>query len=323
MGEVYSLDINGKTNIVVKISKTPPLKQLEKCLTKRLHRYDYRDSDRKGKIIIPPGSYLCMDERYSEYMLGLLVSNTTPNLNYVRIMGFATCYKPELRQYTFMEKISMSLIDAVSDDLVTENDMVSILLQLILSLKYLQTNMIMHNDLHVGNIFLDEIDKDTVYDGVHLNQIDYICYNRNLYVPKGKYIVKLGDWGFGCKYGNRMILNKSVMEGSTKIPLPNWFFPLYDLVFSLCDIYVHTEDRSPLLKSLMNYVTDSDWSRPGTKKKLIMGQYKGMNLNTRPKLEYLYENQTRYKSVDDLLGNSDSPIYGYTHKPNTSRILYV
>jgi serine/threonine protein kinase len=151
-----------------------------------------------------------------------------------------------------MERITSDLRSA--DDL-TQGDLISIVAQILIAVLFYQSIFkISHNDLHTGNIFLEKITNKTKYNGKYLKDYGFISYNiygKEYYVPLGRYLVKIGDWGLSCKYSKPMVLSQLVIdsfagrdkyfdEGTFRQAMsiiPNVYRPSYDLIFTLIAIY--------------------------------------------------------------------------------------
>jgi len=129
----------------------------------------------------------------------------------------------------------------------------SIVLQIIIAIaNYQERFWISHNDLHLENIFLLKIPNGYKYNGRDISKVDYFEYTykkRKIYIPNVGLLVKLGDWGMSCKFSVRQIYNNPVMKGLVDysaqymngkvgyLYMPNYYFPEYDLAFSLRDLY--------------------------------------------------------------------------------------
>jgi hypothetical protein len=62
------------------------------------------------------------------------------------------------------------------------------------------------------------------------------------------FIIKIGDWGFGCKYSRPKICYKNVLgDEGIFLSLPKKYMPQYDLFFALHRIfdYVNYDDKEP------------------------------------------------------------------------------
>jgi serine/threonine protein kinase len=213
-----------------------------------------------GKIVMMPfylakcsPNYICAPQ-YSEYIISLLAGNlkrSGVSINFIDMFLFSTCKKGNnVLQYTFMEKIDTTLGDVVPDicrysyeginPVWDKNEVISIFIQTLHAVATYQRKLrIVHGDLHQDNIFLDEIEETSEWKGQKIAEADYFRYvidGVEVLVPAGKYIVKIGDWGYGCKYapdGKAEIcnvkVNKNTLGGGDKVP--TYYEPAYDLVF--------------------------------------------------------------------------------------------
>jgi serine/threonine protein kinase len=314
-GKVFEIKIKG-TNAVYVLKKplsdaSPQAESL--CLIDKNKEF-HMNGGTIRRLNIPPGSYICENELYSEYMIGLLATNIKPNINILSVLDFATCYSPTVKQYIFMEKIDSDLITALHKEIMTDEDIHSIVLQLLVTIKLYNQYKIQHNDLHTGNVFIKKIKNNTLVNGKNVGQYTHLAYKvsgRVIYVPVKKYLVKIGDWGMSCKYSDPMILNKNVMEG--RITTPNWYCPISDVLFSLIDMSIEIGESgmpvNQLVEDILNYATGDDWLYNQnrvfdyTKQRLV--------------LKNLYDKTSTgvYKTVDDVLFSPKSPVSAYLEKP--------
>lgn len=222
-------------------------------------------------IMIPAGSYVC-DNVYTEYVImALLASIQKGNMSrhFLQGVDFNTCdqnintipwefsktmdrsVKTATMQYFAIELIDKSLDDllkaAIRDPmLLTSNDYASIILQSLFAMAtYQELYKINHSDLHTGNIFIKLI-KPTAHQDTHY-EYRIIKNNKILetyYIPISRYLVKIGDFGFACKYSKPIVAFNDVVIGSYP-SVPNWYCPGYDVAFffkSIYDaVYVHID----------------------------------------------------------------------------------
>lgn len=228
--------------------------------TEQLH---YRTTNNNSQVI-PAGSYVCDNVAYSEYILSLIVSDfyrTGKSINFIEMFGFATCKnidksilklskKESYSQYIFMEKISFSLRKLVEKTSLTENDVRSIVIQTIFAIGCMETyGNISHNDLHPDNIFLEVIDESTLFQGKSVHSSDFFHYSfngENIFFPRGRYIVKLGDFGFGVKWSAPIVAPLAVIEDLSRGWMPNFYSETYDTAYfilsMLVELQVSTDD---------------------------------------------------------------------------------
>ena len=185
------------------------------CLTREgftISRHDWN-----GETIIPAGSYVCKTNTFSEYMISLIVSNFFEkgiSANFLSTLSFFTCFKPkyELHSHTIMQKIDGHIKEIGTID---ESEMFALYIQIIHAICVYQTQFIMHLDLHLKNIFYEIIKPDTTFRGVSLFDAKYFEYKvggTSLFIPNTGKLIKIGDWGFACKYIPPMIFNQFVLE---------------------------------------------------------------------------------------------------------------
>ena len=201
-------------------------------------------------IEVDADNYICSNNVYSEYMIGVLCSSLSEYLNnsrgfgcrnFVFVTDFATCTSNnKFLQYVFMEKIDRDLDYIMThgyDDIYTP----SILFQCFFAIyTYEFMYQMNHNDLHFGNIFIRI-----------LPNIKYLCYKfkQNTYYIPTKYLVKIGDYGLSCKYSEPMILNKEIMDNEITDVIPNFYNTCYDVMCLLLSMV----DYSKYIKNLLNH----------------------------------------------------------------------
>jgi hypothetical protein len=216
------------------------------CLTtteRKIHRLDYN-----AVVTIPPGSYLCYDETFSEYVISLLVSKLYTQklcINFIETLAFYGCPRPEkssMNLYTIMQLIDGTLAKLIKKVHLIYTDLDGLYIQLLAAIgAYQNAYMIVHGDLHTNNIFVEKINESTMWGEHKVSEYDVFSYSvggTNVYFPASKYIIKIGDWGLACKYSPRMVCNLNTMytgydQGDEEGPwLPNWFEPSYDMLFA-------------------------------------------------------------------------------------------
>jgi hypothetical protein len=121
----------------------------------------------------------------------------------------------------------------------------------------IQSEKIMHNDVHQDNIFISKVTNDTKFNGERLVDYDYFIYkigSVEIYTPRTKFIAKIGDWGYACKYSEPKVLNLDILKSSIK--RPTFYSAAYDVVFFCSMIY----DMSPssFMKRITKWITHSD-----------------------------------------------------------------
>lgn len=220
----------------------------------------------KTEFLVPKGSYACKVGAYSEYIISLLTSDlykTQKSINFIDVFGFATCEKSnnEYHQFIFMEKITLPLDSALAKNLIDEESMMSILIQTSFAIEVLQSSFqINHNDLHHGNVFLEEITPETMYNNKYINKFTHFQYNYNsstVVFPRGKYIVKLGDYGFSVKWSSPIVANlRSLSDGYNGMN-PNFYSTKFDLATLIYTIKAHLETLkrpSEIITSLQKFI---------------------------------------------------------------------
>jgi len=229
-----------------------------RCITKTPTRYR-RVVEPHDNIVYPAGSYICENHAFSEYLIGLLMgqlAKSGKSMNFIRMDAMVTCADPvddpEVHApmtYTFMERISGSVKSLASDEGLTEEELRSIVIQTLHAIVvYQREYKVMHNDLHPGNVMYVKVTEETMWNDKRLMDYDYIQYDiRDLsdgsvdtfYLPRPAYIVKIGDFGFSCKYSSPVVAAKRVFNDGISTPsyvgpwMPNFYNAAYDPLYTL------------------------------------------------------------------------------------------
>lgn len=233
-----------------------------------------------GGTQLEKGDVVC-DMVYTEYLIALLIGRIAQSgrsINFFDTFYFATCDGPESKKYhyTFMEKIDRDLdstLGCVSEKsygtkVITKAKypqiMSYLLIQILHAIGVMQsTYQIVHGDLHTGNIFLDVVSPSTTFNDQSLLDAHYYEYRVNgtsIYIPGGKacpFIVKLGDWGFACKYSPRKVMNAEVAEhGMTRgkrMWIPNFYSRSYDVVHVVSVLY-ELNPSNPFIAGIASFI---------------------------------------------------------------------
>lgn len=235
--------------------------------------------------------YAC-DSAYSEYLLAIITGNfvnTGVCINFVDTFAFATCKGPNVvKQYMFMEQEDGIFFHYYNEIFKKEGmrGVESFFIQVLFALAVCEKHQIVHNDLHQDNIFVKLAD-GFQWDGEPFFGTDYDYYHyrlgeRDIYITSSKYIAKLGDWGYGCKYSKPVICNRTVIEGNDQMDRPSEYNSLYDLVF-MAQMFAEVFPESSFIERVTRYI------HGGTKNQTIQQLYEQNMLerNNRPKSEFL------------------------------------
>ena len=237
------------------------------CLTSKITKY--KRFDGMGDVVIPKGSYICSTEEYSEYVIGILCGELYRkgvSINFLDVFGFASCpdeNKCLSKQYVFMEKAGMSLVQFAKknkmDDTMIEVIFVQILHAITVYQKYYK---IQHNDLHLENILIEHITPDTTYKKQKLIDADwfhYKIYDTDIYLPKIEVVIKIVDFGLSMKYSKPMVGNKrSLKSGQAerkgwKPWIPNWYSESSDAVY-MADDYYDTVPKNDFVRNIFGWM---------------------------------------------------------------------
>jgi hypothetical protein len=246
---------------------------LESCSSK----ITYERTDGKGLTDAPKGSLICLNT-LTEFIVALLTGEIYRkgiSINFIDSFYFATCVDGRAaKQYTFMEKITTSLEKAkIHDQDIINNVHLQTVHAIGVSQKYLN---LVHGDLHLDNLFLTEIDKDTTWDNEKLGKYSYYEYkvgDSSLFINAlhTQYIAKIGDFGLSVMYqkdkiiGNMKTLESGYDQYDGNGPwLPNFYNQAYDLVFFTGYLYINNKENKYLreiicwMLKLKKEISDAD-----------------------------------------------------------------
>jgi hypothetical protein len=225
--------------------------------------YYVRNTISFAKFTYPIGSYLCTNEAYSEAAIGSLASYLFESgtcANFISQFGFAMCSskskltkKPELFDYTFLEfiqgdQLQKTLPSLVSPDPKDDDLIASIVIQTIFAISVLQRKFgIQHNDLHLGNIMLQELISGNgvpaMFNFSDLSDAAFLKYEidgKKIYLRNNGFLVKLVDFGYSVKYSEPIIGRKDLVRGTgpfARVVVPAWQDTSYDFLvffFGMC-----------------------------------------------------------------------------------------
>lgn len=257
--------------------------------------------DHRGKTILDDLAIVCENTSQIEYLIGSLMSQLYydgVSINFIDIISFSTCVKDNrLIHYTLMELIDTSLLQARKCfDKQNFNGVIDcILIQTIHAIAvYSKLFNVVHNDLHVGNLFIKMVNKNMTWKGKKLIDADYYSYvigDTTIYFEAQPYIIKIGDWEYSVKYsppivGSKEVLLTGMIRGSNRKPwMPNFYSENYDLMYFLFTMYNYVSKTHSLLNDMIKWVFDISKASFITKK-MIFPQ-------GRPDVENLYKSKDR------------------------------
>lgn len=249
-------------------------KYAKNCLTTKIERFDYNTSNPSPKILtLPKGSYLCDDESFSEYLIGLLFAdlytkgvNGIISINFIDVLDLSSCpsgnspfpkgterkwwdkqYDDENNLlYIFQQKIEGELLNCPNPYFPNNNmpHISSVILQLFHAIEcYQRAYQISHNDLNTSNIVYAKT-PDT-WNGQDIRSADYFQYvidDTSFYIPASDYILKIIDFGISAKYSSPMISDRLVIKGEYTT-IPNFYSPAYDVGLLLTTIFAYISDN--------------------------------------------------------------------------------
>lgn len=267
--KVYTFLNGGNGKALVEDGVIIP-KYSDVCKLSKIKRYTNLSN---GKIIsIPKGNYICSTGMYSEYIISLVAGDlyrSERSINFIDMLAFATCqsseYEDKIHQFIFMEKIDLTLRQALEKGLIDDESLVSILFQTSFAVGILQSSFqINHNDLHSGNVFLEEITPETMYDGKYISKFTHFRYKYGDIIavfPRGRYIVKIGDYGFASKWSSPIVANDGLLQDGYGGWMPNFYSEEYDLatlIYMIDNVYSDILGKpNELVTKLLKFILNS------------------------------------------------------------------
>jgi serine/threonine protein kinase len=137
---------------------------------------------------------------------------------------------------------SESLFSFISFKNPSEEDLIKILTQIIISLIFMENIGLTHNDLHIGNIMIKKLQCPTML-------IYTLPNGKSITLPNVTYVSKIFDWDFG--YSKELGINKKLEEDwIQEIGVKNKVDSRFDYFIVLCTLYDSIEYKS------FNKITD-------------------------------------------------------------------
>ncbi len=298
-------------------------------------------------VTAPVGSYLCPDPSFSEYVNSVYAGQLYRDgvcAHFFNVYSFFSCGSGgvNMQQYIMMDRLHGSLyennqclkLSNISDEIFgkkySDGIKDSLYVQTIFAIAmYQQKYELSHNDLHVNNVFVECVTKDTVYNNQTLYDADWFHYvidNQDIYVKASPGIVKIGDWGMAIKYSKPMVGDEEAFVSGYDGLMPNQFLPSYDsFLFTVQYIarmrYFHGDHNKLDSKDLTHLIEDCVYfmcEQLGTSRNVLPRLYDigYVDPNTlRPVLKQLLSVKTAYET---LLG----PIVRHLGtKPTSGKIV--
>jgi hypothetical protein len=186
------------------------------------------------------GDYVCnssvIEKAISSFVSTLIEKQLCPH--YVQHIAFAHC--DVAKSYIFMEKLE-------GDVQLKDNKLFikAMIFQVLITLTFIHEIWNLgHQDLHLGNVFVAKA-SDISWRGKPLDQVDWWRYKIGdtfYYIPKQKYIIKLGDWGYSGKYTHPKLLINDLVMDKYKSKIPNFYCPIYDILTFLVSVLMEAMD---------------------------------------------------------------------------------
>lgn len=240
------------------------------------------------KFTFPKGSYMCAQETYPEYLIGLLCARLLEDekcANFIDLFGFSMCASlktdmktltsfPQIFDYTFMEKIDTIVTPeglakkGYAGLGVSERMIDSIFIQTVFALSAMQRIVgVQHNDLHLGNVFcvmVRRTPKPIKFRGKDIRLAEYFKYTlsessghasykslTNIYAPNEGILVKIGDFGLAAKFSDPIVCTDGLI-----FPIPPWRDDYYDMMYFTAMMFTSYGNRSRLVCNAMMKIVD-------------------------------------------------------------------
>lgn len=322
------------------------------CISESVTRYTNQTTGKKDDVVVPVGSYLCETNVYSEFFIGAMVGEAYRKnecIHFFDVYSMVTCPTSKndtYKQYIFMDKIDDELngiitciradkyIESYPDNPYEVFD--SLYIQMMFAIAFYQEKyQLSHNDLHMGNLFVEFVRDTTEFNGQKLIDTEWYHYrfeeeDIDLYIPATPVLAKIGDYGLSVKYSHPIVGDEAVFySGYDQLDgigpwIPNTFTPAYDAMYATFKYMYATNTYQDHLfvPRCFDYLSagEGDYHKliapvrkTGTKVSTNM-----INLsNHRPKLKLI----DRCKTAKELLL---SPLLSkYGHKPTVGRIVTI
>lgn len=200
---------------------------------------------------------------FFEYMMGVIASNPVhrakkqrktyyDSVNFLKYDSVSLCdknwltlQKPGDKEKTkmrdaaqtthlYMEKITGSLYNLMKKGAIDLIDIDGIIIQVMFAFACMQHPgvMMVHNDLHIQNVFLLENKDRDILDS---DFGEYTVNHRKYTIPTQylRYIFKMGDFDWGAKYSHPMLINEKTHNVAC---IPNYYNTAYDIVYFISSL---------------------------------------------------------------------------------------
>lgn len=246
-------------------------------------------NDRSSESVsINRGSYLCDDiikediisiytsKFYENGKLGETKGDSDFNIHFLKTLSFLLCntspipgvleaaiknspnilHTTRSNNYLFIERIDGEFKSSIK--CLEERQREYLFIQTVFTLCFLEKYQIVHNDLHLGNLFIKYIDENTWYNSRKLMQIDYFSYTVRgitFYTPFIPVLLKIGDFGQSLKFSDPQVLSTREMKDEflEKNLIPNFFSPVTDIV-SLCFNWISFDKKNKLVAQVVEWI---------------------------------------------------------------------
>ncbi len=198
-----------------------------------------------NKTTVSKGSFICVNEVYTEFAIGSLCANMYRQgicVNFIDMFAFATCEKRgEVNHYSFMEKINGTFTELIHLSELNEPEYEILIIQVLFAIACYQKELkLQHNDLSTSNVFIENVTDESIYKNQKLTSFSKYGYqinNKTISFPSIHYLAKIGDYGMSCKYSSPLIGTEHAIKGDESQNVPNWYSPCYDVLFFLAHIF--------------------------------------------------------------------------------------
>lgn len=225
-----------------------------------------------------------------------------------------------------MEKIDLSLRSLLKSKVLNEDDVMSIILQVVFAIGCMQKfSSIMHNDLHCDNVFISNVTSSIVYNNKRISDYGYFHYSlgdgKNIYFPRGRFLVKIGDFGFSSKWSTPIVTSTAVINDESGGWVPNFYSETYDCAYFLSGMRMELlqyskkfklDHYSDVFENIVPFIAQDD-------PEYMKTYYQDINFGYRPKLSMLNMFRSRPGEILDFMTDE----YSLSYSPGENKYITI
>lgn len=188
-------------------------------------------------LSIERGDYVCLNNAYREFLIGLYLNKVVNSIHFIKTLGFESDNGLDNIYFSRADRDFKSLINLSNDDF-------NIYLFIILGHIFIMTSLgIAHNDLSISNILLKKNPYTQKY-------FEYRLFGHSFYFRAPSDIILIADFGLSQKFTSPKILSYDLIhENFETIPAFNTK-GIYDLFLFLCSLNQRIPQGKHIFKRL-------------------------------------------------------------------------